>query len=201
MSTPVDLIAQHFVQLALAIDLHQPGYVDAYFGPAEWQEQVKTQGLRPVTELEKEAEALAAAIAQDAGMDAQRRDYLSRHVTAMQTSLRLLRGERLPLAEEVSLLYDIVPTWTAESEFAEAHRLLDDLLPPGEALFDRLVQRKQAIEISYAQAEQLLSIIVTHLRQLTHARFPLPADESFEVYPVSNRPWSAYNWYLGVGRK
>ena len=43
----------------------------------------------------------------------------------MQTSLRLLQGEQLPLTEEVTLLYDITPTWVDEREFDEAHRQLE----------------------------------------------------------------------------
>jgi len=35
---------------------------------------------------------------------------------------------------------------------------------------------------------------------LTRARFPLPDDEEFELYPVTNKPWGAYNWYLGHGQ-
>jgi hypothetical protein len=193
-------IPQRFVQLALALDLHIPGYVDAYFGPLEWKEQSTVHGPRPIIELVQEAVELASAIEHETTFDDQRRDYLSRHVTAMQTSLRLLQGEQLPLAEEVTLLYDITPVWVDEHEFEEAHRQLDNLLLPGDTLFDRLSQRKQAIEIPYAQAEPLLPYLTTHLRELTRARFPLPDDEAFELYPVTNKPWGAYNWYLGHGR-
>lgn len=193
-------IPQRFVQLALALDRHVPGYVDAYFGPSEWQEQSSAHDPRPIAELVQAAADLAIAIEHETTFTDQRRDYLSRHVTAMQTSLRLLQGEQLPLTEEVTQLYDITPTWIDEREFEEAHRQLSDLLPPGDALFERLSQRKQAIEISYAQAEPLLPIITRHLRELTRARFPLPDDEAFELYPVTNKPWGAYNWYLGNGR-
>ena len=84
------------------------------------------------------------------------------------------KARRLPLGEEATLLYDITPTWVDEREFEEAHRQLDDLLPPGDSLFERLNQRKQSIEITYAQAEPLLPVITRTLRQLTRARFPLP---------------------------
>jgi hypothetical protein len=186
--------------LALELDLHIPGYVDAYFGPPEWKEQSIANGSRPLEELAKEAADLAATVEQDTTLDGQRRDYLSRHVTAMQTSLRLALGEPLPLAEEATLLYDITPTWVDEREFEEAHRRLDDLLPAGNSLFERLSQRKQSVEISYAQAAPLLPAITERLRALTRRRFPLPEAESFELYPVTNRPWTAYNWYLGQGR-
>ena len=193
-------IPQRFVQLALELDKHLPGNVDAYFGPPEWKADSAVRGSQPIDDLARMAEKLAADIHQDAGLDDQRRDYLARHVTAMQTSLRLLQGEVMPLAEEATRLFDVTPAWIDEREFDEAQRLLDDLLPPGESLRERLTQHKHATEITYAQAEPLLPIITAQLRQLTRARFPLPADESFELYPVDHQPWSAYNWYLGGGR-
>lgn len=194
------MIAQRFVELALALDLHIPGYVDAYFGPPEWKDYSIARGPRPIVELQQEAAELATAIEQEPAFDEQRRNYLGRHITAMQTSLRLLQGEGLPLAEEAALLYDITPDWIDEREFEEAQRQLDDLLPPGDSLFERLSLHKQASEISYVRAEALLPVITRQLRQLTRARFPLPEDESFELYPVTNKPWRAYNWYLGRGR-
>jgi hypothetical protein len=193
-------IPQRFVQLALALDRHIPGYIDAYFGPPELKEHSLAGDPRPIGELAQEATELAAAIEHEPTFADQRRDYLSRHVTAMQTSLRLMQGEQLPLAEEATLLYDIPPTWVDEHEFEEVNRQLDDLLPPGDSLFERLSQRKQFIEITYAQAEPLLPLITQHLRELTRARFPLPTDESFDLFPVTNQPWGAYNWYLGGGR-
>lgn len=193
-------LPQRFVQLALELDKHLPGNVDAYFGPPEWKETSVAHGPQPIADLARQAAALAVDIQQDAGLDDQRRDYLARHVTAMQTSLRLLQGEVLPLAEEAALLFDVNPSWVDEREFDAAQQLLDDLLPPGTSLRERLIQHKHTTEISYAQAEPLLSIITTELRRQTQARFPLPADESFKIYPVTNQPWSAYNWYLGGGR-
>ena len=114
--------------------------------PARMERAKQANSPRPLEELVKEAADLAAALDQDATLNDQRRDYLSRHVTAMQTSLRLLLGEPLPLAEEVTLLYDITPAWVDEREFEEAHRRLDDLLPPGDSLFERLSPRKQSVE-------------------------------------------------------
>jgi hypothetical protein len=193
-------IPRRFVELSLALEQHIPGYVDSYFGPPEWKEASVARGPQPIDDLARQAETLAADIAQEGDLDDQRRDYLARHVTAMQTSLRLLHGEVLPLAEETALLYDVTPQWVDEHEFEEAHRQLDALLPPGESLFERLVRRKEAIEITWAQAEPLLPVITAQLRQLTRERFPLPAGEAFELFPVNGQPWLAYNWYLGQGR-
>ncbi len=50
MDTDLDW-GERFVKLGLAIDAHQPGYVDAYFGPEEWKAQVKQDGEISLSEL------------------------------------------------------------------------------------------------------------------------------------------------------
>ena len=40
--------ARSFVELAVSIDKHLPGYVDAYFGPAEIKESVDAKGKIPL---------------------------------------------------------------------------------------------------------------------------------------------------------
>jgi hypothetical protein len=190
-------VGEEYVRLALAIDQHLPGYVDAYFGPPAWQEQAKTDGPRPLPELAQQASRLAIAIANADTLDHQRQEFLARHVLAMQTSLRLLQGERMVLADEVEALYDVRPNWVEEALFEEAHRLLDDLLPSGHTLRERMALRKQALEISVKQVKQVLPLIQQQLRQLSRERFPLPEEEALDFTFVQNQPWMAYNWYLG----
>jgi hypothetical protein len=179
------------------LEAHLPGFVDAYYGPVEWREAVEAVGVRPVIELAREADDLAASIAADASMDAQRRDFLARQMRAIQTCLHPLQGESLSLVDEAEGLYDITPAWTDEGIFDEAQRGLDDLLPPGGSLAERMAARRQALEIPVEQVKSLLAEICYELRQRTRARFPLPEDESFEVEFVKDQPWGGYNWYLG----
>jgi len=47
-----DDIARSFVQLALAIDRHRPGYVDAYYGPPAWRARAAADGPRPLVRPE-----------------------------------------------------------------------------------------------------------------------------------------------------
>jgi hypothetical protein len=192
-----EVIGEEYVRLALALDQHMPGYVDAYFGPPEWQAQAKTDGPRPLPELAQKASGLAAAIANANTLDGQRKDFLARYVSAMQTSLRLLQGERMALVEEVEALYDVRPTWIDEALFEEAHRVLDELLPSGDTLRERMALRKQALEVSVEQVKQVLPLIHQQFRHLSRARFPLPEDEALDFTFVQNQPWGAYNSYLG----
>jgi len=192
-----ETIAERYVKLGLALEAHLPGYVDAYYGPVAWRAEVEAAGARPVAELAIEADALAETLDADPELDPQRHDFLASQVSAMQTSLCALRGEPLSLTEEAKGLYDIHPAWTDEAIFDEAHRELDDLLPPGGSLFERMIARQTALEIPVEQVKSLLGEITAALRQRTKARFPLPEDEAFEVHFVKDQPWSGYNWYLG----
>jgi hypothetical protein len=196
--TICDTIAPAYVRLALAIEPHIPNYIDAYFGPPEWRAPVPPAGPRPVDELVHEAAGLSAALAGDtAREDPLRHDYLSAELRALQTVLRILRGESIAFAEEVAGIFDIYPEWADEQTFAEAHRALEEFLPPGPTIQERMAARNTATEISVARAEPLLHVIIAELRRRTQARFPLPDGESFELRIVVNQPWSAYNWYLG----
>ena len=190
-------LGQEFVRLALAIDEHMPGYVDAYFGPQEWKDAVVQDGKLPLPHLTERAAQLATDISQADGMDAQRRDFLSRQVTAMQMSLRLLAGETVSLADEVHALYDVRPQWKDESNFEAAQRQLDEILPGSGPLQERISAWKKSFEITNETIRALLPHILDVLRNRTRAKFDLPEIESFDVEFVSDQPWSAYNWYLG----
>src|SRR6266498_3057126 len=188
---------ERFVKLALAIDEHLPGYVDAYFGPEEWIAQIKQDGKMPLSDLANWTDQLATDISRANDIDVQRRDYLARHLTAMQMSLRLLSGEKVSLADEVEALYDLRPDWMVESNFEEAYKLLNDVLPAGESLQERMLTWERSLEIPIEKAKELLPMIISKLHTLTRKKFDLPEEDDFTVEFVSDRPWMAYNWYLG----
>lgn len=196
MTTPSDNIAERYIKLGLALEAHLPGFVDAYYGPAAWRDEVVAASPQAVTVLAREAADLAVAISA-AEMDGQRRDFLTRQMRAIRTSLSALQGEVMSLAEETERLYDITPAWTDEAVFTAAHHALADLLPPGGSLAERMATRRKALEIPVAQVKLLLGEITAELRRRTQAHFPLPQDEAFEVQFVKDQPWGGYNWYLG----
>ena len=190
-------VGEQFVRLALEIDKHLPGYVDAYFGPEDWKAQVQQDGKQPLSDLTDQINQLAKEISQADGLDAQRRDYLDRHLTAMRMSVRVLSGEKVSLADEAEALYDVRPEWQEEANFEEAHKLLEEVLPSGGSLRERMLAWKKSLEIPVEKAKELLPMIIKKLRTLTDQKFKLPKGESFTVEFVSDQPWAAYNWYLG----
>jgi hypothetical protein len=190
-------ISEEFVWLALAINEHLPGYIDSYFGPNEWAEQAQQDRKLPLSELAQRADLLAASISQAHEPDAQRKDFLAHQISAMQMSLRLLAGENVSLAEEAQALYDVQPVWTDEGYFLEYQKWLDEVLPKGSSLIERLENWKNSLVIPIEKVKELLPFITNRLRELTHRKFNLPQDESFVVEFVSDQPWMAYNRYLG----
>src|SRR6266498_4959650 len=106
---------ERFVRLALAIEEHVPGYVDAYVGPEEWKAQAKQQGKRSLSDLTTQVNEFEKDLSRVNDMDAQRKDYLARHLTAMQMLLRLLAGEKISITKETEAFYDIHPEWQNES--------------------------------------------------------------------------------------
>jgi hypothetical protein len=190
-------LGERFVRLALEIDKHRPGYVDAYFGPEDWKAQAQQHGQQSLSTLSEQVRQLEKDIFLADALDPQRRDHLARHLTAMRMSLCLLSGEKVSLAEEAEALYDIRPTWQDEQIFEEGHKLLEEVLPSGGSLRERMQAWKLSLEIPIEKAKGLLPVVIQKLRTLTDQKFNLPAEESFSVEFVSDQPWMAYNWYLG----
>src|SRR5689334_8983027 len=117
-----------YVRLALAIEQHMSGYIDAYFGPANWKAEAERMGKTPVADLAARARELAEAVSAWRG-NGQRRRFLSRQVEAIRTTLRILSGEPVPFIEEIEHLYGVTPARTADAELDAALSDLEQLMP------------------------------------------------------------------------
>ena len=189
--------ANVFVELALSIDQHFSGYVDAYYGSQEIPQTLERKGKIPLKELEGIASDLFNSITRDSSLSPARKEYLKGEVGAMQTTLRILQGEALGIIEEVQSLYGLTPSWTDETVFEEAHRALEELLPGSGPLADRVQTFRDQFQVSVEIATPIIKRLANDLRTRTRQRFHLPPDESCEYEYVSEKPWGAYNWYLG----
>ena len=194
-----DPIGREYVRLALHVEHHFEGFVDAYFGPPEIKAQVEAEGRRTVLELRREVDGLNGAIAH-AAMDATRRDYLTRQGRSMATVLRRLSGEEMSLAEEVQGCFDITPERVNETEFEAARREIDTLLPGTGDLPARLADWRRQFELPKERILPVVHMALAEARRRTAALFDLPQGEAVEVQWVTDKPWSGYNWYLGDSR-
>jgi hypothetical protein len=192
---PLDATSESYVRLVLAIGRHDANYVDAYYGPPEWSEEAKKGEPVPVAVLLQRARGLLEDTRRSPATE--RRDFLEKQLVAAECFLRKLGGEKMTLAEEGRLLYDIdAPVHTAE-EFEAARSRLESIVPGTGGLEARVKAFRDRFAIPRDRLDAVVRACLDRSRRRTLELTPLPASESFEVAFVQGKPWSAYNWYRG----
>jgi hypothetical protein len=188
-----------YLTLALHLDRHFEGIIDAYFGPPELKADVEAGEPRPLDSLAGDARELQQAI--DASdYDPQRKDYLTRQTRAMSAMIRNLSGESLPFTEEVELYFDIAPEMVDESVFEEAHAELDRLLSGDGPILERVSQWEKGLEVPDDRLLPVLELASGETRRRTLSFFDLPSGEEVDWELVEDKPWAAYNHYRGEYR-
>jgi hypothetical protein len=200
--TPMNSIAERYVKLVLAVGQHDADYVDAFYGPADWKTEAERRKL-PLAEIDTAARRLMADIPalSEAGrrdeMISLRHDYLKRQLEALGTRVRMLQGAKLTFDEESQALYDAVAPVHPESYFTETLAELERALPGDGPLVDRYDAFRARFIIPSSRLSRVFDRAIAECRTRTLPHVQLPANESFTVEYVTNKPWSGYNWYQG----
>lgn len=197
---PVDRIAEGYVKVALALGRHDPDYVDAWYGPKAWGDQVEAEkpGLREIdvraARLVAELQGLRRPV-DDA--DKLRRKWLKRQLESLTTRLRMLEGSRMGFDEESRALYDAVAPPLPDSALTPVLDRLDALLPGAGPLAERYDAWRKDFVIPPNRVDTVFRAAVHEGRRRTLERVKLPPNESFKIEYVKGKSWSAYNWYQG----
>ena len=199
----LDAIAADYVRLTLEIGEREPGYVDAYYGPAEWAEVAKA-APRDVPALMQGAASLtnrlnAVSVQGTDPMIVQRKAYLLAHVSAASARLRFIQGERLPFADEAFALFGVRPELRPLTDFDATLSQIDAMLPGDGPLVDRVAAFKSAFIIPRDRLEPVMTAAIAECRRRTAEHIVLPANERFTLAFVTDKPWSGYNYYEGDG--
>lgn len=201
--SPLDGIAAKFVQLAHQLNIHNPGYVDAYYGPLDLKPIIEDPTTYPLSGIITEAGRLRDELRSTLEGHPQRRHYLALNLRALEMRARVVAGEPVSLRDEMRACYDVEPIWREESVLTGLHQELADLLPTsGDPLAARYQQHiLERRSIPAGQALQLLATdILPSLRTMTAALFPLPEMATIALGLAFNVSWSGYNFYLGAFR-
>jgi hypothetical protein len=199
----MDAVAEAYVKLVLAVGVHDPDYVDAYYGPAEWRAEAQATST-PLAELRARAEAQIAALgalpAPTEELARLRRRFLARQLAALASRIDLLAGAHMSFDEESEALYDAVAPTYDDAHFDALLARLDEALPgvgSGGSLTDRYATWQQAFVIPPDRLSRVFDAAIAECRRRTLEHVTLPAGESFTVGYVTGKPWGAYNWYQG----
>src|SRR5512132_489071 len=88
-SDPMNAVAERYAHLVLALGQHDPDYVDAFYGPADWKTQAERE-KKSLDAIGADAVELSATLAKipDAAASGDemlrlRREYLQKQVAAL----------------------------------------------------------------------------------------------------------------------
>jgi hypothetical protein len=191
-----DEIARDYLLLGLRLDQHIPGIVDGYFGPADLKAQVDIESLRSPSALADDAAHIRERVATDVDA-ADRRDWLSAQLVALETQARALAGDELPYIEHVTRCFSWSPVRRDDALFDQAAAALEELLPGSEPIAERLAAWDARFEIPKERLPAVVDWLVELFRTRAASLFPIPPGEDLRVTLVHGQPWTAYNWYDG----
>src|SRR5437660_1111194 len=131
----MNALAERYVHLVLALGQHDPDYVDAFYGPAEWKTQAEKE-KKSLDAIGAEAAELSATLTKtpDAATSGDemlklRREYLQKQISALAARVRMLKGEKLKFDDESRALYDAVAPTYSDSHFDEIIAQLEKKIP------------------------------------------------------------------------
>ncbi len=200
--TTMNDIAEQYVRLILDIGQHDPDYVDAYYGPKEWQEASKKMNYQ-LTALHDRTDAIMTRLkrVRVPKKDAQRtlrKTYLTKQLSAAYAKIDMLRGKKYSFDDEAKKLYDATPPKYTEAHF---NKILDELgkILPGESgtTHERYQRFRSQFVIPKEKLDTVFNTALNECRARTKKFITLPENESFVVEYVNNKAWSGYNWYQG----
>jgi hypothetical protein len=197
----LDVIAKDFVRLTLEAGEREPGYVDAYYGPAEWATAAKAKP-REVPALRAEADRLATALATiDAKAlspdEIRRKAFLAGQLKAAQTRLAMLSGQKFSFQDEAEGLFGVRPPIKPLSAYDPILAKIDRLVPGQGDLAARVTAFQARYTIPNDRLEPVMKAAIAECKARTEAHIALPKTERFDLSFVTGKPWSGYNWYKG----
>jgi hypothetical protein len=197
----VDSIARDYVKLQLDVGEKEEGYVDAYYGPPEWQAEAKMKP-QALPELAARAAVLAVRLRGVADsrlepIERRRRDFLLANLRAASTRLRMMQGEKLAFADEAEGLFGIRPELKPLSTYDPVLARIERLVPGRGPLADRVDAFAERFSIPRDRLEPVMRAAIAECRRRTLEHIPLPANERFTLEFVTGKSWGGYNWYKG----
>ncbi len=201
----IDKIAESYVKVVLKVGLYDPDYVDAYYGPEEWKPsklESDEQGAFPYRQLNAEAAGLIEQLGkvsqnEFSPLEKLRYTYLEKQLLSVKAKIDLLSGKRMSFDEESEALYDAVAPVHDEEYFENILTKLDNVLPGEGDIYERFNNYRKEFIIPRDKLDVVFKVAIAECRRRTLKYIELPEHENFKTEYVTDKPWTAYNWYKG----
>ena len=200
----MNAIAERYAHLVLALGQHDPDYVDAFYGPAEWKTQAEDQ-KKSLDAIGVEAAKLSVTLTEtpiapgtgNSDLRQLRREYLHKQLSSLAARVRMLKGKKLRFDDESRALYDAVAPTFPDSHFIQIIAQLEEKIPGNGPLWERYENWRKPFVVPKEKLDTVFQLAIKECRARTLTHVALPANESFTVEYVTNKPWGGYNWYKG----
>ena len=203
LETKMNALSERYVKLVLKVGKFDPDYVDAYYGPKEWEPDSSfVADSTELRHLDADTDALLDSMETFGRYNADKMQtfrftFLSKQLLALKTRIFMLEGGKLPFDKETKALYDAEAPQYPEEHFQKILDELDKFLPGEGNLTDRVERFRSQFIIPKDKLEKVFTAAINECRKITLDHISLPSNESFKVEYVNNKPWSGYNWYKG----
>ena len=196
----IDDLALRYLHLELSMGEHDPGHVDAYFGPEELRAAAIEASLSlddiASTSDELAAELRALETSDDEELAARVNGLLAR-LLALNTRIAMKQGETISFDDEVQRLFATSLPDREAGYFDRIVQEIDSLIPGDGPLNERVDAFLDAFTIPEDKLTDVIDAAIAECRRRTVAFIDLPDEEHFTVEYVTDKPWGGYNWYQG----
>jgi hypothetical protein len=189
-------VVREYLLLGLRFGRLVDGYVDCWTGDPELARQVDGEPRPDPAGLARQAAELSRALA-DSGLAEERQCFLAAQLRALACAGRKLAGEPIPFLAEVEEYFDVRIGLTDPARYEALHDELARLLPGPGTLHERLVAFRDRERLRRAALGPAIHAVSAGLRARLGPDLGLPETEEIEYVLAEDRPWNAFNEYLG----
>ncbi|MBA9076235.1 hypothetical protein [Rufibacter quisquiliarum] len=195
-------LAAQYVRLGLEIGQYDPDFVDAYYGPDSLKPTAPKLPVFPKDTLLARVNRLLTQFQLYETQETPdslrtRAHWISQQLVAFGRRIRIFAGEYGTFDEESKDLFGVEAPHFAPGTFPAMVRQLDSLLPGKGTVQERYQKLASRFHIPKEKLDTVFKTAVAEARRRTLQHFQLPAQESFTLEYVTQKPWSGYNWYKG----
>ncbi|MGX5687706.1 hypothetical protein [Arcticibacter tournemirensis] len=195
-------LAGDYVRLGLTIGQYDEDFVDAYYGPdslkpsrAAEEDFPKDSLVASVNELMNELGSIAHSSISDSNKI--RANWMFDQLVAFNRRIRIFSEEYESFDDESRALFGVAAPVYKEDYFKDLVKQLDGILPGKGNVSDRFQRLANKFIIPKDKLEPVIKTAIAEARKRTKSHYELPANESFTLELVEDKPWSGYNWYKG----
>lgn len=126
--------------------------------------------------------------------------YLEKQILSIKTRIDFLSGVEMTFDEESKGQYDVVATNKGEDYYIDIMNKLDLFLPGQGDIYDRFEKFANEFNIPKEKFDEVYRTAIAECRKRASQYINFPDYENLEIEYVTDKPWSAYNWFKGNGK-